>query len=243
MRTSFNRRRKAPLGFIALAGGVVLAVGVAALFREPLGGLLWRAAAPVLQLRNTLGASEAEQLRAELAGAQARAADRDMLYAENVDLKRRLGRAAEGSRVLAGVLQRPPGVPYDTFVLDAGSEQGLAVGQLVSAGGASLIGRVVEVHAQTARVVLFSSPGESHDALLRGEVPVAVAGQGGGSFVAEVPAGTQVLVGDSILFPGIAPGYSGTVSFVERRSGESFVTLYLHLPFDPFALRFVEVLL
>jgi cell shape-determining protein MreC len=199
--------------------------------------------APVVGARNALGATEASRLRGELAQAQALLVDRDALYKENIELKARLGRNETASpRVLAAVLMRPPGVPYDTLLIDAGTQHGIALGDLVSAGGQAIIGRVIEAYQSTARVELFSAPGQSYQALLRGTTPVAVEGQGGGSMRAQVPAGTQVAVGDEVEFPGMWGGLSALVSAVDARAGESFIVLFMHLPANPAELRFVEVL-
>ena len=158
-----------------------------------------------------------------------------------MSLKARLGRIISTHTVLAGVLARPPGVPYDTLMVDAGRVEGVVMGQRVSAGGTTLVGTVGEVYEYTARVILFSSPGESYSVLLRGTEPLTVEGQGAGSLVGQVPVDTVVSVGDVVVFPGVAAGFSGVVSGVVVHEGESFKTLYLHLPVDPLTLTFVEI--
>lgn len=220
---------------------VVLVAGVL-LYRQAAAEVFWQVVAPVVRLRNTVAATEASRLRGELASASALLADRNSLYQENIELKERLGRSdAQVPRVLAAVLMRPPWVPYDTLLIDAGAAHGVVIGNLVSAGGQALIGRVVEVQQHTARVELFSAPGASYQALLRGTLPVAVEGQGSGSMRAEMPAGTQVSVGDVVQFPGIGGGVAATISAIDARAGESFVVLYMHLPANPAELQYVEV--
>ncbi len=261
----YSRRGRRYSFMLLLLVCVALVVGLLA-WRDAVSSLLLRALAPAVHLRDSLTANEDTQLRAELASTTAALLDRDHLYAENLDLKQRLGRDAHMQTILAGVLLRPPGIPYDTLVIDAGTQQGVAEGDLVSAGGTTLIGTVATVYDTTARVELFSAPGKTFDALLltsnattvtpadanassttlvqhMGDhtIPVSVQGQGGGSFVAQVPAGAHVSVGDSVLFPGVAGGYAGAVSAVFAKNGESFETLYLHLPVAITDLRFVEV--
>lgn len=223
---------------------VLVAIGLIAVvfgFRAQATELFWRLTAPALRLRETLGASQAGVLRAELASTSAALADRNALYRENLELKARLGRTDVPQRVLAAVLQRPPWTPYDTLLIDAGANYGLTPGDLVSAGGRALVGSVAEVHADTARVELFSAPGRTYQALLRGTVPLAVEGQGGDSMVAQAPTGTQVAVGDEVLIPGVAGGLAATVTAVDRQAAESFIVIYMRLPGSPTALRFVEV--
>jgi len=221
---------------------LALLVTVVLWYRQASTEVFWHVVAPVMRLRNTLTATEASRLRGELASAQAALADRDALFKENIDLKVRLGRTdTEALRVLAAVLMRPPWVPYDTLLVDAGRAQGVALGDLVSAGGQALIGRVVELQERTARVELFSAPGVSYQALLRGTLPLAVEGQGGGSLRAEMPAGTQVTVGDAVQIPGLWGGIVAHVSAIDARAGESVVVLYMQLPANPAELRYVEI--
>ncbi len=201
----------------------------------------------VAQMRNkALLATDNEWLRAELASTTAVLADRNVLYQENLELKARFGRNAAVRTILAGVIMRPPGSPYDTLMIDGGKDVGVVAGEYASAGGTSLIGVVDQVYATTARVVLFSSPTQVHNALLQETtthalLPVVVEGQGGGSLKAEVPTQTMVLVGDSVVFPGIREGLVGIVSAVESKPGESFETLYLHFSANPLQLKYVEV--
>lgn len=228
-----------------LVGAGVLLFAAAAYWQSGVRGLLWRALSPVFAVRNTLTASEATLLKSELAAAVAARADRDLLLQENKDLKQRLGRSDEQRRILAGVLLRPPGIPYDTLIVDAGAALGVAVGDLVVAGGAGVVGRVVEVYPTTARVILLSAPGEGYDALISLSdaqvLPVRVEGQGSGSMRAQVPAGSGVVVGAGVVLPGVFAGYTGTVTHVDAKEGESFETLYMQLPANPLQLRFVEI--
>lgn len=247
----YARRRRvsrAPLLFGVL---LLVVLALAAYFRAEVGGALWQAAAPVVALRNTLGATENEELRQQLLALQASLADRALLYQENLELKARLGRTdIEAPRLLAAVLQGPPGMPYDTLLLDVGTDNGVTVGDYVAAGGTTLIGTVTEVHAQTARVGLFSAPGQEHQALLYpagsapaalgGTVPLALEGQGGGSLRTQLPAGAKVRVGDYAVVPGLL-GFTATVSHVELEEGESLMTVYFGLGANPQGLRFVEV--
>ncbi len=258
MKKTSRNRKKSPL---QLAFILCLAVGllVGTLFlRTTFAGLLWRIVSLTV-LHNPLNifsgqftskarlSSENAQLTAVLASTSAALADRSLLYQENLDLKARMGRDGSVRTVLAGIIMRPPGVPYDTLIIDAGKAQGVSVGNYVSAGGSTLIGEIDEVYATNARVVLFSAPGESHQALLlqndaHSATPLTVEGQGGGSMIAEVPAHTKVAAGDSVVFPGIVDGMLGAISHVQIKNGESFERVYIQLATNPLALRFVEVL-
>lgn len=234
---SRGRRNKSPVGTLLAVLVIALLLVVVYLFRGPLTAGLWSVLGPVMQLR--YGGTDVE---AELAAARAAVADRDALYQETLDLKARLGRTdAPPVRVLAAVLSRPPASPYDTLLVDAGSEHGVVRGDVVSGGGTVVVGSVTEVFDRTARVTLYSAPGSTHEGLLGGTLPVSVEGQGGGSMRAQVPAGTEVAVDDLVVLPGIAGGLSARVSHVERGTSESYITIYFRLPMDFFGLRYVEV--
>ncbi len=228
----------------ALACAALLGAGI--FWHSALESALWTVIAPLQRARSGFDASDNQRLRAELAAANALVADRNALYQENLELKVRLGRDAARSVILAGVLQRPPATPYDTLMVDAGAAEGVRAGDFVSAGGTARIGTVAEVYAHTSRVILFSAPGQTYDVLLHlssttQTVPVSMQGQGSGSFIGQVPAGTPVRVGDSLVFPGIASALAGSVSSVNFDPKQSFATLYARLPVDLLSLRFVEI--
>lgn len=253
-----RRGSRAPRLFLLLALLIVV-LCIATLVRSPASGFFWRVAAPLQNVfgyfGGTLGnlgaqfktnaslAQQNAQLQQMLEQLQARAADREVLYEENIALKQQFGRpdAARGG-ILVAVVARPPAVPYDTLIIDIGNDLDASVGNFVSAGGGTLIGQITDVYATTARVALFSTAGNSYQGLLRGEIPVTVEGQGAGALSAQVPTGTQVSIGDTISLPGIAANVSEIVSSIDAPQNNSFKTLYLRLPANIFTLRFVEIL-
>jgi cell shape-determining protein MreC len=232
-----SRRRRVPLSRITQGAGLVILLAAAALFRAPLSSALWRVLAPALAWRT---GAQTSVLEGEFASTTAALADRDALAADNVLLKKELGRDPVQRGVLALVVARPPGLPYDTLMLDAGEDHGIAAGQRVLAAGA-LIGEVSEAYATTARVTLFSSPGQEFPALIRGTTPVSIQGEGAGSMMGEVPAQTSVAVGDPVLFPSISSSYVGSISHIDAPMGESFESVFVQLPVDLFSLRYVFV--
>lgn len=184
---------------------------------------------------------ERDALKQELEASRAAVLDRNLLYEENLMLKETMGRLAQPNVLLAAVLVRPPETPYDTLILDVGQLEQVAVGDRVTAQGAMRIGEIEEVYAHTARVRLYSAPGLSHDAFLRGSVPIRVEGQGGGSLRAEVPHDAEAKVGDLVSLPGIEPNFSLMVEHVDEGRGDSAATVYLRLSANPFSLRYAEV--
>ncbi len=249
--------------FFSFALLALAIVGVVAFAREPLASVLWRVGAPFSYFRDAiLGGTgeyassfasnrslyvENNRLRQALASSSVALQDRALLYRENLDLKSRLNRAPANMRTtVASVLLRPPMSPYDTLLIDVGKNAGIEKGDLVAAGGSVYIGKVGEVYATTARVILFSAPGETYDALLLDKaatstLAISVAGQGGGSLTAEVPAGTFAAIGDIVAFPSIMPQLVAEVVYMEADTQASFKTIYMHLPVSMSSLSSVEV--
>jgi len=245
--------------FFLLALFAIIALVAVAFFRQPAGGILWRGIGFVENNTGFVGAAirdfgaqfsakailaeQNQELSRRVAVLEARNADRDVLYEQNIALKKQFGRPdASRSGILAAVISRPPATPYDTLVIDTGENLAVITGDFVSAGGGALIGQITDVYSTTARVTLFSSAGNTYQALLRGTTPVTVTGEGAGALTAKVPAGTEVAVGDAISFPDIAANISEIVAAIDAPENNSFKTLYLRLPANIFTLQFVEIL-
>lgn len=124
---------------------------------------------------------------------------------ENEELKALLGRTGEGEHVLASILSKPNRTPYDTVIIDAGTDAGVEEGALVLAHGEIAIGRVGEASEKSAKVILFSTSGVVTEALVVGEAELSIdlSGRGGGDFEASFPRDTVVSEGAIAVLPGI----------------------------------------
>ncbi len=185
---------------------------------------------------------ENESLRMEVASRDSRALLLDGLQRENEELKGLLGRRGSGRDVLALVLARPPLSFYDTLVVDAGSSDGIAVGDKVYAEGTVLVGDISEVFGTTARVSLFSTPGRVLPIVFGSSTVQAQAtGRGGGNFEARLPVSLEVKEGDTITLPHIRSHVFGIVEEVMVDSTDSLQTVLFKAPVNMHELRFVEV--
>ncbi len=254
-----RRRKNSPLIPLGIGGLIFIGLFIVIFFRSSVANVVWLALEQGIFLGGKTGESmggvfaqfsskaaletENRRLRDALATTSIALLDRTILEKENAELRARLGRSATTTQsIFAQVLLRPPGTPYDTLIIDAGRNDGVRQGNFVSPGGTIVIGTVEEVYDSAARVILFSAPGTSHNALLRDTIPVVVHGQGGGSLEAEVPAGEKVEVGDTVTFTGLTQHFSAQVVGTEQKEGASFTTAYLTLPVNIFSLRYVNVL-
>lgn len=139
-------------------------------------------------------------------------AENASLSAKDADLTKLLGtEASKQQGVAAGVIARPPESPYGALIVAAGSESGIASGDLVLAAGGVPIGSVAEVAPHTARVALFTAAGEHRDAWVgASRAPITLVGQGS-SFVASVPRADTIAKGDAVYLSGPGAIPAGTV--------------------------------
>lgn len=117
--------------------------------------------------------------------------------------------------IFAGVMLRPNHTPYDSLVLDKGSQDGIEEGAVVYALGNRPIGSVVRTSGNTSVVALFSSPGIESFVYVRGpNIFVKAIGKGGGVFDVEIPEGIEVLAGNNVLMPTLSSAFLGTITTV-----------------------------
>jgi cell shape-determining protein MreC len=246
-RSQKNRRRSPwTLRIFLIAVALAFCV-VGIVWQNFFAGMLWQIGAPVLGLRNQFSQTQVSLLEAQLASTSAALADRDALYDQNIELKKMLGRPQTSTQVLGAVLLRPPGLPYDTLMIDIGAQNEVVAGDIVFAGGTAAIGEITNVYPTTSRVSLFSAPGRTYDAQVSSKgaigvvTPISLQGQGAGSLSGEVPAGSNAAVGDSVVVPGLGNYFVGQISHIDAPSGSSFETLYVQMPVDIFSLKYVQV--
>lgn len=162
--------------------------------------------------------------------------------AQNSSLKDLLGRSEKFKYVLGVIVRRPPYSAYDTIIIDVGSNSLVEVGNKVFAPGKVLIGDVVEVYPNSAKVSLFSSAGR--------EIPVVIGdkniearafGRGGGNFVVEVPVGAELLVGDTVKAPSVGISILGVIENIKPDQSGSLQSMLFKSPFNIHDLYFVEI--
>ena len=141
---------------------------------------------------------------------------------------------------LAVILAKPNQSPYDTLVIDVGTEQNLEVGDMVFAFGNVPIGRVSDVNQSSSKVVLFSSSGEKIQVLV-GDISMEISGRGGGNFEMVLPRDIILQKGDSAILPGIMPYVVGIVETIISDPRDSFQKALLTSPVNIQELKFVEV--
>jgi rod shape-determining protein MreC len=166
----------------------------------------------------------------------------DALRKENESLKSTLGRTGGGDDVLGVILSRPPVSPYDTLVIDIGSNDGVKVGNKVYTDGDTIIGDIVEVFGNHSKVSLYSSPGRTSSIIIgASNVETQAVGRGGGDFTAKLPVEIDVKEGDTIVIPQIRPHAFGVVERIIVDSSDSMQTILFKMPINIHEFRFVRV--
>ncbi|MDB5204120.1 MAG: hypothetical protein JWP09_148 [Candidatus Taylorbacteria bacterium] len=193
--------------------------------------------------------SENERLQGEVVRLTAENADRGVLDVENQNLKFELGRKENASTtksaakkgILAIVRSKPAETPFDTFMLDAGMDSGVVIGDNVYYGNL-VIGTIVDVGAAFSKAELFSSPGkEFAGTVTAAKLKIDVKGLGGGLFESLVPEGAQIKIGDAIVLPSIKSKVFAVVSQIEDKQAEGFKRLLFTLPVNPNQLSEVTI--
>lgn len=186
---------------------------------------------------------EIVRVREENTQLRLRAALYDEMRAERDRLYSRFGRDVELRGVLGHVLASPARSPYDTFILDIGSADGVSTGDAVLFDSTLSVGVIESTSQHGARVRLFSSPAyESQVSIGTSTALVTAVGRGGGSFELRVPKDLPVAVDDALMLVGAQRGALGFVQSVEARDADSFQTVYATSPINLFETREVLVI-
>ncbi len=143
--------------------------------------------------------------------------------------------------VRAFVLAKPPTSLYDSIILDAGTKQGITKGSIVMSPGGIALGIIETVYSSLSRAVLFSSSGEVHAVVLKGNQTVDAYGAGGGVIHATVPKDLEVEIGSPVRLSGENVLVVGTVETIGTQSAGSLKTLIIRPAANMNELGFVEI--
>ena len=184
--------------------------------------------------------AENRSLREELAQYQERAAGFAVLEAQVAQLQSAAKLAAQNPGLTAPVVSSVISSPYGTFLIGAGSADGVAKGSLVLTGGGFVVGTVSDAGAHTSTVTEIFAPNTSVAAVIDGASTV-VSGSGGGNAHALLPRGVGVAVGDAVLSPQFGQRAVGIVGSVASSSASASQDVYIRIPEGLASLQYVYV--
>ncbi len=175
---------------------------------------------------------------------QAVTEERDYYQQQNMLLSR-IVPAATSSRVVATarVISKPSFSPYDTVIIEGGTDNGIRIGDYVLADDVTLLGMVVEAYGQTSIVDLLSSPDEETKVLIGDKSIQAVAtGKGSGDFELKLPRNVDVNNGDVVVAASTTPArIMGTIQNIVVSPDDSFEKIVFKSPVDISELSYVLI--
>ncbi len=195
--------------------------------------------------RNNVNLSnENKLLREQVVEMKTQILGQNFLVEEVIRLEKALGREGVDKRARAKVIVGQGRSPYDTLIIDAGTEHGIRVGNSVVYTSVGIIGTVVEAYPRSSKTKLFSSPGEEMTVFIGAQsVPVKAKGRGMGNFEALVPQGSKISIGEEVRSTPQGKFFLGVVGVVEGGPAESFVRILFRTSFNISEIGSVEVLI
>lgn len=168
--------------------------------------------------------------------------DYDVLQKENSELKAQLGRGGTSRKILGNILVKPPTSPYDKFILDVGTKNGIEIGDLVYISEKIIAGIITEVRDSSSVVGLFSDSGREVGVVLeRTGASFSIVGQGGQNYKLEIPKDTDLEWGDLFTYPDGQRSIVGIVYFIDTNSQSAFKTAHIRPPVNVFSYKTVIV--
>jgi cell shape-determining protein MreC len=185
--------------------------------------------------------SQNHTLSEEVAQLQERAAALAVAEQENEQLRGIVHLAQKVPGVTAPVVSSLDVSPYGTFLIGAGSGDGIARGNLVLTEDGFVVGQVSDTSAHQSLVTELFAPGASVSAVADG-TSVSLSGQGGGNARASVPRGIAIAPGDPVIAPGLGERPVGIVGEVASSSASASQDVFVRIPPNTSSLQFVYVI-
>lgn len=185
-------------------------------------------------------ASQNAELQRRVASLEERGALSTALALQVAELARidRLADASAG--ITARVVSSSIASPYGTFLIGAGSANGVIAGSLVLSPEGTVIGTVSDVGAHTSTAQYLFASGRIINAIIDG-TSLSVRGTGGGNAQTLVPHGVTVSVGDAVIAPSLGERPIGVVGHVNADPSSAAMEVYIGSPANLDSLQYVYV--
>lgn len=123
---------------------------------------------------------------------------------------------------------------YSTLLLSKGYRDGMTKGELVYVRGRQPVCDIVEVYDKTSLCELFSRGGRMTEGVTSSSsVTLTLSGEGGGNFIAEVPKGTVVQIGEEVYLRSDPSFRLGTVVTIKEDEQSTGAKLYVRGAYNP----------
>jgi len=186
---------------------------------------------------------ENDTLKNENNNLKNRMIDYDILSKENEQLKELLGRIAPTTDfTLATILTKPNRSPYDTVVVDIGSDGGITTGMRVYADAHIPLGVVSEVYKDSSLVTLYSNPKYITEAVLQqSNTSVELIGRGGGNFEMIIPQDLSSSQGEQVVLPGLNTEVVAIIDGILSAPTDPIKKVILRSPVNVQSLKWVQI--
>ena len=145
--------------------------------------------------------------------------------------------------LVATVLSGPNIPPYESLILDVGTNDGVKQGDRVFYSNVA-IGEINQVLQTSSKVRLYSASGVRTGVILQskgGYIHTVAIGFGGGNFYIELPTNIGINQGASVLVPNSRLVILGKVDLISVDETMSIQRILVRYPFNTKMVRFVEV--
>ncbi len=187
---------------------------------------------------------ENKLLKEEMSNNELFLVNQKILCEENSALKKLLGRIESNSNlILANVILKPGLSVYNSLILDIGTNEGIAKGNRVLAGGSIFIGEISEVYSHSSKVKLYSFPEDKLNVVIGFNKILTIAeGKGDGVYEIKLPQGIEIIKGDIVTFPEEDIRILGIVEEIIINPEDPFETILVKSPVNIFELRWTQVI-
>jgi cell shape-determining protein MreC len=182
------------------------------------------------------------ELETTLASYQADLTELELLKNENQKLKAELGRSGTIKGILAHVITVPGRTFHDTFVIDAGTDQGITEGQTVYAFDSIALGVISQENKESSIVLLLSAPDRQTAGTVAGsELAVTLIGRGSGEYEVRMPRDIHFDIGEMVAYQSTTPAIIAQIEKIVGDPRDPFQRLLAKTPVNLQALKWVIV--
>lgn len=187
--------------------------------------------------------AENKTLRERMLLFEALEVEQKALRSENESLRTLLGRSTSTVKIVLGeILSKPGFSPYDTVIIDVGTNNGIEIGDYITVDNTIIIGEIASVTPGSSNALLYSSPEYKTEVFVGPESIQAVAiGKGGGNFEIRVPRNTAFDKGDEVRLTKFPDTIFGSITEIKDAAADSFDRVLFRSLVDVERVRFVTI--
>ena len=186
-------------------------------------------------------AQENATLTSRLKVLEERAALASSALDEISTLKRVVNLAESAKGTAAPIVSSVVASPYGTFLVGAGSSEGIVVGSYVLSPEGFAVARISSVRLHDATALELFVSGSTIPGVVGTSTPLTVRGVGSNNAKASVPHSLSVAVGDVVVSSEVEGRPIGVVGHIDQNPSSADMTVYIGLPVNIAVLEYVYI--